>query len=102
MLVDTHCHLNKEDYENVDEVIKNMNGIMIASGCSEKSNKEVMELIDKYPNVYGAIGIHPEDIDYMTEESLKFIEENLNNPAHRSGGFEVFGRSHSLCHLCDM
>lgn len=80
MLVDTHCHLNKEDYENVEEIIKNMNGIMIASGCSDKSNKEVMELIDKYPNVYGAIGIHPEDIDSMTEESLKFIEENLNNP----------------------
>lgn len=80
MLIDTHCHLNKEDYENVGKVIKNMDGIMIASGCSDKSNKEVMELINKYPNVYGAIGIHPEDIDSMSEESLKFIEDNLSNP----------------------
>ena len=71
MLIDTHCHLNKEDYENVDLVIKNMDGIMIASGCSDKSNKEVLELIEKYSNVYGAIGIHPEDVDGFTEESLR-------------------------------
>ena len=80
MLIDTHCHLNKEDYENVDEIIKNMDGIMIASGCSDKSNREVLELVKKYPNVYGAIGIHPEDINGTSEESFKFIEENINNP----------------------
>ena len=80
MLIDTHCHLNKEDYENVDEIIKNMDGIMIASGCSDKSNKEVLELVEKYPNVYGTLGIHPEDIDSITEDSFKFIEDNINNP----------------------
>ena len=80
MLIDTHCHLNKEDYENVDKIIKNMDGIMIASGCSDKSNREVLELVEKYPNVYGAIGIHPEDINGINDESFKFIEENINNP----------------------
>ena len=80
MLIDTHCHLNKEDYDNVDEIIKNMDGIMIASGCSDKSNKEVLELVEKYPNVYGAIGIHPEEINDITEESYKLIEDNINNP----------------------
>lgn len=80
MLIDTHCHLNKEDYENVDEIIKNMDGIMVASGCSDKSNKEVLELIEKYTNVYGAIGIHPEEVDTLTSESFKIIEDNINNP----------------------
>ena len=80
MLIDTHCHLNKEDYENLDEIIRNMDGIMIASGCSDKSNKEVLELVEKYPNVYGAIGIHPEEINKINEGSFKFIEENINNP----------------------
>jgi hypothetical protein len=46
MLIDTHCHLCKDDYENVDEIIKNMDGLMIASGCSDKTNKEVLELIE--------------------------------------------------------
>ena len=80
MLIDTHCHLNKEDYENVDVIIKNMDGIMIASGCSDNSNKEVLELVEKYSNVYGSIGIHPEEINDITEDSYKLIEDNINNP----------------------
>lgn len=80
MLIDTHCHLSNEDYDNLDEVIKNMNGIMIASGCDDKTNKEVLELVNKYDNVYGTLGFHPEEIDNITSESLKLIEDNLNNP----------------------
>lgn len=80
MLIDTHCHLSSFDYENVDEIIKNMDGIMIASGCSDETNKEVLKLVEKYSNVYGAIGIHPQDVDTVTDESFKLIEENLNNP----------------------
>lgn len=80
MLIDTHCHLSSFDYENVDEIIQNMDGIMIASGCSDETNKEVLKLVEKYPNVYGAIGIHPQDVDTVTEESFKLIEENINNP----------------------
>ncbi len=80
MLIDTHCHLSNEDYENLDEIIKNMDGIMIASGCNDKTNKEVLELVNKYPNVYGTLGIHPEEINNITEESFKLIEENLSNP----------------------
>lgn len=80
MLVDTHCHLSYEEYENLDEIVNNMNGIMIVSGCNDKTNKEVLELISKYSNVYGTLGIHPEEIANITKESFKIIEENLNNP----------------------
>lgn len=80
MLIDTHCHLSYEDYENLDEVIKNMNGIMIASGCDDKTNKEVLELTQKYPNVYGTLGIHPTEIDSINHESFEIIEKNINNP----------------------
>ncbi|MBQ2946984.1 MAG: TatD family hydrolase [Bacilli bacterium] len=80
MLIDTHCHLSYEDYDNLDELIKNMNGIMIASGCNDKTNKEVLELVEKFDNVYGALGIHPEEIDNINEDSFRFIEENINNP----------------------
>lgn len=80
MLIDTHCHLNYDDYDNLDEIIKNIDGIMIASGCDDKTNKEVLELINKYDNVYGTLGIHPQEIDNITSDSFKLIEENLNNP----------------------
>lgn len=79
MLIDTHCHLSDEDYENLDEIIKNMDGIMIASGCNDKTNQEVIELVKKYDNVYGTLGIHPEEVDNVNEESFKYIEENIDN-----------------------
>lgn len=80
MLIDTHCHLSNDDYDNLEEVIKEMNGFMIASGCDDKTNKEVIELVNKYDNVYGTLGIHPEEIDNITSDSFKLIEDNLNNP----------------------
>lgn len=80
MLIDTHCHLTKDDYENLDEIIDEMNGIMITSGCNDETNKEVVELVRKYDKVYGTIGIHPEEIDKITLDSFKYIEDNIKNP----------------------
>ena len=71
MRIDTHCHLNKEDYENIDEVIKRMgNNIMIVSGDSKETNKQVIELCNKYDNVYGTIGYHPNSLDEYNEKTL--------------------------------
>ena len=81
--VDTHCHVFKSDYENIDEVLKNASNnhikYVINNGSNNKFNKEVLDLIEKYPNMYGAIGIHPEDVDDATQEDIKFIEDNLSN-----------------------
>ncbi len=80
MLIDTHCHLSLDDYENIDEIIKNMDVIMITSGFNDKTNLEVLRLISKYDNVYGTLGIHPENISDITNDSFKIIEDNLYNP----------------------
>lgn len=80
-MVDTHCHLFKEYYEDLSEVIKKMeNHIMIVAGVDNSTNKEVVELCKKYDNVYGVIGIHPEEVENVDEESFKLIEGNINNP----------------------
>jgi TatD DNase family protein len=80
-MIDTHCHLSKKDYKNLEEVTNKMGeGIIITSGIDRESNEEVLELCNKYPNVYGTLGIHPENINDITEEDFKFIEDNLNNP----------------------
>ena len=80
MLIDTHCHLSNEDYDNLNEIINNKECIMIASGCDDKTNKEVLELVRKYDNIYGTLGIHPTEIRNMTTNSFKYIEDNLDNP----------------------
>lgn len=82
MFIDTHCHLFKEYYDELDEVIekiKNSNIIkVINNGTDSKSNKEVLESIKKYEIMYGAIGIHPESVSLYTLEDLREVEDNLN------------------------
>ncbi|NLL45062.1 MAG: TatD family hydrolase [Mollicutes bacterium] len=81
MVIDTHCHLFKDYYNDLDEVIKRMgNNIIIVSGTSNETNIEVIELCNKYKNVYGTLGIHPTEIDKYKESDLLFIVENINNP----------------------
>ena len=64
MIIDSHCHLDYEPLiDNIDQVLlnaKNNNIInLLTIGTSLESSKKVLEIVNKYPNVYGAIGIHP-------------------------------------------
>lgn len=79
-MIDTHCHIFRHYYENLEEIIENMtNNYIIINGTNDKENKEVLELVKKYDNVYGTLGIHPDEIDSISENSFTLIEENLNN-----------------------
>lgn len=81
MLVDTHCHLFKDYYDDIDEVLKNALkhgvGAVIVNGTNRHDNKEVLELVSKYDMVYGALGIQPEEITDDYEETLQFIEKHI-------------------------
>lgn len=75
-MIDTHCHL--DNLENIDEIVNTFAGIIITSGYDDKSNLKVLELVSKYKNVYGTLGIHPEEAS--DEYDLNIIESNLLNP----------------------
>lgn len=83
MFTDTHCHIYKEYYENIDEILNNAKNVninrVINNGCSNTSNIEVLDLIDKYQEMYGALGVHPEETENYKEEDITFIENNLSN-----------------------
>ncbi len=82
MFTDTHCHILKEDYDNIDIVIKDAKdaGIhkMINNGSNRQTLEEVLELSRKYDSLYGAIGIHPDSTEDFTKENLAFIEEHIH------------------------
>ena len=82
-MTDTHCHLFSEYYDDIGAVIERAidNGVdkIIVNGCDRKSNYEVIKLISKYENVYGAIGFFPSECDVVTEDDYKFIVDNINN-----------------------
>ena len=81
MVIDTHCHILSEEYDNIDEIIEEMkDNILVVSGYNDKTNHEVLQIIHKYPNVYGTIGIHPSEISDIKDEFFAFIEANITDP----------------------
>lgn len=84
MFTDTHCHIYKEYYNDIDKLLlecKNNNvGYFINSGSDTKSNEEVIDLISKYDCMYGSIGLHPEEALNYSEKDIQVIENNLSNP----------------------
>ena len=83
MLVDTHCHIFREYFEDIDEIIQNSmsNGVrmIIVNGTNRRDNEEVLELVKRYDIVYGALGIQPENLDELNDENISFIEEHIND-----------------------
>ena len=64
MIIDSHCHLDYEPLiNNIDQILlnakKNDIAKLLTIGTSLESSKKVLDIINKYSNVYGAIGIHP-------------------------------------------
>ena len=83
MYIDTHCHVLGEYYDDIEKVISeckdnNVNRIIV-NGCDIVSNKEVLELVNKYDIIYGAIGFHPTELDDFKDEYFSFLEKNINN-----------------------
>lgn len=83
MFVDTHCHIFKNDYDNIDEVLNNASNnnvkYYINNGSDREYNKEVLGLVKQYDNMYGALGIHPETVDDYSLDDIEFIKNNLSN-----------------------
>lgn len=84
MFIDTHCHILNEYYDDISEILRNSseNNIkyIINNGTNIKNDQEIIKLIEKYDNMYGAIGIHPEEVKKYQKKDLLFIEKNINNP----------------------
>lgn len=82
MLIDTHCHLFKDEYENLEELLFKLeeeNIIVIINGYDKKSNIEALELANNYKNVYATIGYHPNEVDNILLEDFNILEEQLKS-----------------------
>lgn len=79
MFCDTHCHVLSEYYDDIDEILKDAKeagvSMVINAAYNLESSKEVMALVKKYPEMYGVVGLHPENI----EENFDYtIFDNLD------------------------
>ena len=77
-MIDTHSHVYEEEMPNYKEIIaecKNKDISMIINGVDNKSNREIVELANKYDNVYPSIGLNYDGIDNFTDKDLEEVEE---------------------------
>ena len=71
MIIDTHAHYDDEAFNpDRDALLNSMaeNGIeKVVNVCASISELyRTVELMEKYPFVYGAVGVHPDDASQMT------------------------------------
>jgi len=84
MFVDSHCHLEMEAFEqDRDRIIeKSMaEGLayILTVGTEEHYFQKVVEIIEKYDRIYGAIGIHPHSSNDYNDTTAKVIRQFLKH-----------------------
>jgi len=86
MIFETHAHYDDEKFDEdrvelLSHLLKENNiGNIVNVGASFRGCKDSLDLASNYENVYAALGIHPEELDDMTDENLAWIKANANHP----------------------
>ena len=84
-IFDTHAHYDADRFDSDrDALLSAMPGVgvglVLDPGCDLPSSRAVAELAERYPHVYAAVGIHPEDCDGFQDEDLTELRQLLERP----------------------
>lgn len=82
MIFDTHAHYDDEQFdEDRDALLESMHGggvgTIVNAGSDIASWEDIRRLVRKYPFVYGAAGVHPDDVGELNEEKFSRLKEIL-------------------------
>ena len=85
MIFDTHAHYDDEQFdEDRDELLASMQACGVEAvtniGASLATSQNTIELTKKYPFVYGAIGVHPNEVEDLNEDGIAWLKENSGLP----------------------
>lgn len=77
---DTHCHLNHESFnDDLDEVLTRAEASSISSivvpGWDIASSKKAIELSEKHPVIFAAVGVHPTEWQNIKPGDIDEIEK---------------------------
>ena len=76
MLFDTHAHLNDPAFDpDREELMAGLAakgiGYVMNAGCSLESSRDIIQMAEKYPWLYGSVGSHPDSADEVNEEVIE-------------------------------
>jgi TatD DNase family protein len=79
-IFDTHAHYDSSAFNaDRDAVLSSLPdagvGLVVDPGCDVESSRAAVALAEKYPHVYAAVGLHPEDCAGAGETEFDAIRE---------------------------
>jgi TatD DNase family protein len=85
MLIDTHAHLDFPDFaSDLKDVLRRAEEAdikrIITIGTSIESSRRAIELAEKYPPVYAAIGVHPSHVLEAEDDVITPLRELAQKP----------------------
>ena len=83
MIIDTHAHYDDEQFDaDREELLSSMEeggiGLIVNVGSTVASWDKIVELTEKYPFVYGAVGVHPDEVGELDEEKFLRMADLLD------------------------
>lgn len=85
MIFDTHAHYDDEAFEqDRKELLSGLQDAGIEAVVNISANiqgvKHMLELINQYPFIYGAVGVHPSETGELNHTLLNWLEEMARKP----------------------
>lgn len=85
MIFDTHAHYDDEAFdEDRDMLLTGLPargiGAVVNIGASIQSTKNTLELTRRYPFVYGAVGVHPNETGELNDHLMEWLREMTKQP----------------------
>ena len=84
MLFDSHAHINDERFdEDREEVIQHLRDsgvdLVVNPGADMPSSRSAVELANEVDFIYAAVGVHPHEVEEMTEDDINELREMVKN-----------------------
>lgn len=85
LLIDTHTHLDDARYEGeLDSVLARARAAGVESfitiGCDLATSRAAVELADRYPFVYAAVGVHPHEVKRIEDDWYDALRRLTQHP----------------------
>ena len=82
MIFDTHAHYDSSQFdEDREELLASMPeqgvGTIVNVGASFESCFTVPEMVKKYPFMYAAVGVHPDEAGALNEETFAMMKKQF-------------------------
>ena len=80
MIFDSHAHYDDHAFdEDREEVLAALAesgvGTVVNVGASLEATRRTVELAERYPFIYGAAGVHPDEVNELNEDTFAWLKE---------------------------